>query len=195
MRSSGDTLPARPWAATARRLTAAAHDFPNDDTIQVRFAESLMDLSPWNYWEAGGSKPRTVLPSASSNATPAIPARFTIPSAPWRRRPIPRKPCRMRASWRGRSWVPDTSCTCRPTFNYPIGLYQEALQSNMRAIEVDESYFKRSDSDPVYKGAYYSHNIHFAMVSALLGATARPRSLPPPSWTSRCRPPWSDSST
>ena len=43
--------------AYAQAMTQAARAFPNDDTIQVLFAESLMDLSPWNYWEAGGSQP------------------------------------------------------------------------------------------------------------------------------------------
>lgn len=36
----------------------AARAFPDDDTIQVLFAEALMDLSLWNYWDAGGAWPR-----------------------------------------------------------------------------------------------------------------------------------------
>jgi tetratricopeptide (TPR) repeat protein len=52
---------------------------------------------------------------------------------------------------------------------YRLGMYREALQSNIDAIAIDEKYFGGSPSDPVYKGAYYPHNIHFVMVSALMG--------------------------
>ena len=52
---------------------------------------------------------------------------------------------------------------------YRVGLYKEALQSNLDAIAIDEKYFAKAGSDAVYKGAYYPHNIHFAMVSALMG--------------------------
>jgi tetratricopeptide (TPR) repeat protein len=52
---------------------------------------------------------------------------------------------------------------------YRIGLYRDALQSNIDAIAADEQYFRTSSSDPVYRSAYYPHNIHFVMVSALMG--------------------------
>ncbi|MDG9423153.1 hypothetical protein OLF92_11765, partial [Streptococcus pneumoniae] len=44
--------------AYADAMTEAARDFPTHDTIQVLFAESLMDLSPWDYWAAGGAQPK-----------------------------------------------------------------------------------------------------------------------------------------
>jgi len=36
-------------------------------------------------------------------------------------------------------------------------------------VRVDEKYFAGSPSDPLYKSAYYPHNIHFVMVSAQMG--------------------------
>jgi tetratricopeptide (TPR) repeat protein len=56
---------------------------------------------------------------------------------------------------------------------YRVGMYRESLAANLRAIEVDESYFKTSPSDPLYKSAYYPHNIHFVMVSAQMGGDGR----------------------
>jgi tetratricopeptide (TPR) repeat protein len=56
---------------------------------------------------------------------------------------------------------------------YRIGMYREALKSNVDAIAVDERYFQGSESDPVYRGAYYPHNIHFLMVSALMGGDGK----------------------
>ena len=52
---------------------------------------------------------------------------------------------------------------------YRLGMYREALRANLDAIAIDERYFANAASDPVYRGAYYPHNIHFVMVSALMG--------------------------
>ena len=52
---------------------------------------------------------------------------------------------------------------------YRVGLYKESLEINKRAMAVDEQYFSTSPSDPMYKSAYYPHNIHFVLVSAQMG--------------------------
>ena len=55
---------------------------------------------------------------------------------------------------------------------YRVGQYRRSLETNKRAVAVDERYFKTSPSDPMYRGAYYPHNIHFVMVSAQMGGDA-----------------------
>jgi tetratricopeptide (TPR) repeat protein len=52
---------------------------------------------------------------------------------------------------------------------YRVGEYRRSLDINKRAVAVDEQYFHGSPSDPLYKSAYYPHNIHFVMVSAQMG--------------------------
>ena len=52
---------------------------------------------------------------------------------------------------------------------FRLGMYRESLEANKRAMAVDERYFTTSPSDPLYKVAYYPHNIHFVMVSAQMG--------------------------
>ena len=52
---------------------------------------------------------------------------------------------------------------------YRVGMYRESLAINKRAMAADEAYFRTSPSDPLYKAAYYPHNIHFLMVSAQMG--------------------------
>ena len=52
---------------------------------------------------------------------------------------------------------------------YRVGQYRRSLDPNKRAVAVDEQYFQGSPSDPIYKSAYYPHNIHFVMVSAQMG--------------------------
>ena len=74
---------------------------------------------------------------------------------------------------------------------YRVGLYRDSLVANQRAIQVDEDYFRTSPSDPMYKAAYYPHNIHFVMVSAQMGGDAKTAIAPPRSSTRRCRTRWS----
>jgi tetratricopeptide (TPR) repeat protein len=52
---------------------------------------------------------------------------------------------------------------------YRVGQYRRSLDTNKLAVKVDERYFERSPSDPMYRSAYYPHNIHFVMVSAQMG--------------------------
>lgn len=178
-----DTAPGADRAALdkayADAMTEAARAFPNNDTILVLFAESLMDLSPWDYWEAGGARPK--------NRTAEMVAALE--------RVLERNPSHpgaahyyihaMEASTHPDKALPAARVLARQIpgaghivhmpshIYYRVGLYRDALQSNIDAIATDERYFQRSASDPVYKGAYYPHNIHFVMVSALMGGDAK----------------------
>ena len=44
-------------AAYAAAMAKTAAQFPEDNEIAVLYAEALMDLSPWNYWQPGGREP------------------------------------------------------------------------------------------------------------------------------------------
>jgi hypothetical protein len=44
--------------AYAEAMERIAARFPEDDDIQAFYAEALMDLTPWDYWEGGGAKPK-----------------------------------------------------------------------------------------------------------------------------------------
>lgn len=44
-------------AAYAAAMGKAATRFPEDENIHVLYAEALMDLTPWDYWEGGGRQP------------------------------------------------------------------------------------------------------------------------------------------
>ncbi len=39
-------------------MQKVAARYPKDQVVAVLYAESLMDLSPWDYWEAGGTIPK-----------------------------------------------------------------------------------------------------------------------------------------
>ncbi|MDN3918752.1 hypothetical protein [Roseateles violae] len=170
-------------AAYADAMQAVMQRFPEDDTIATLFAEAAMDTQPWDYWEAGGASPKgrtaallqaleTVLkrnprhPGAIHLYIHAVEASTTPERAlaPARR---------LAALMPGAGHIVHMPAH----IYYRVGQYRESLEQNKRAVEVDEAYFKRSPSDPLYRSAYYPHNIHFVMVSALMGgdgATALP---------------------
>jgi tetratricopeptide (TPR) repeat protein len=166
-------------AAYADGMTEAARAFPNNDTIQVLFAESIMDLSPWDYWQAGGAQPKGRTAETVDALERVLERNPSHPGAihyyihaveasthPERALPYARQLAKQ---------IPGAGHIVHMPSHiyYRVGLYREALQSNIEAIAIDEKYFSKADSDPVYKGAYYPHNIHFAMVSALMGGDAR----------------------
>ncbi len=161
--------------AYADAMGEAARSFPNDDTIQVLYAESLMDLAPWDYWEAGGARPRPnsvamlaalerVLERNPSHPGAAHYYIHAVEASTHPERALPSAQVLARQ-------IPGAGHIVHMPSHiyYRLGMYREALQSNVDAIAVDEKYFGGSPSDPVYKGAYYPHNIHFVMVSALMG--------------------------
>jgi tetratricopeptide (TPR) repeat protein len=165
--------------AYADAMTEAARAFPNDDTVQVLFAEALMDTSPWDYWEAAGARPKNRTAEMVDALERVLERNPTHPGAahyyihaveasthPDKALPYARQLARQ---------IPGAGHIVHMPSHiyYRVGLYKEALQANLDAIAVDEKYFRQSDSDPVYKGAYYPHNIHFVMVSALMGGDGR----------------------
>jgi tetratricopeptide (TPR) repeat protein len=161
--------------AFADAMKSVAAKYPADDTILTLYAESLMDTQPWDYWEAAGAKPKgraaemlaaleTVLarnpdhPGASHLYIHAVEA-STQPD-----RALPQAQ-RLAALMPGAGHMVHMPAH----IYYRIGMYKESLEINKRAMAVDEQYFRSSPSDPMYKSAYYPHNIHFVLVSAQMG--------------------------
>ena len=165
--------------AYAAAMADAARSFPNEDTVQVLFAEALMDLSPWDYWEAGGASPKGRTQELVDALERVLERNPSHPGA------IHYYIHAMEASTHPEKALPHARRLARQMpgaghivhmpshIYYRVGLYKDALQANLDAIAIDETYFRGAASDPVYKGAYYPHNIHFAMVSALMGGDGK----------------------
>jgi tetratricopeptide (TPR) repeat protein len=165
--------------AYADAMQAAAARFPGDDMIHALFAEAAMDSQPWDYWEAGGTKPKgrgadivraleTVLKRNPSHAG-AI--HLYIHAVEASTQPEKALPYANRLG----SLVPGAGHLVHMPAHiyYRVGMYRESLATNKKAVQVDEAYFRTSPSDPLYRTAYYPHNIHFVMVSAQMGGDAR----------------------
>jgi tetratricopeptide (TPR) repeat protein len=176
-RYSSDAKAERPAldAAYMAAMKDVAARYPADDTIQVLYAESVMDTQPWDYWEAAGAKPK-------GNAGEIITTlERVLKRNPRHAGAIHLYIHAMEASTRPESALPyarrlaDLAPGAGHLVHMPahiylrLGMYRDSLEVNKRAMAVDEGYFKTSPSDPLYKVAYYPHNIHFVMVSAQMG--------------------------
>lgn len=162
-------------AAYADAMKRVAAQFPDDDTLATLYAESVMDTQPWDYWEAAGTKPKGRAAEAFSALERVLRRHPEHPGAihlyihamessatPERALPHAR---RLAALMPGAGHIVHMPAH----IYYRLGMYREALDINKRAMAADEAYFRSAPSDPLYKSAYYPHNIHFVLFSAQMG--------------------------
>ncbi len=162
-------------AAYADAMQKVAARFPADDTIRTLYAESAMDTQPWDYWEPGGVKPKgrgaEILSSLETvlKRNPKHPGAIHLYIHAVEASTTPERALahaqRLGALMPGAGHIVHMPAH----IYYRVGQYRRSLDTNRLAVKVDEQYFKNSPSDPMYRGAYYPHNIHFVMVSAQMG--------------------------
>jgi len=178
-------------AAYATAMANVTAQFPEDNEIAVLYAESVMDLSPWNYWQPGGREPNPqsapIVPTLERVLArdPGHPGaiHYYIHAVEASDRPKRAEPYADRL----RGAIPGAGHLVHMPSHiyYRIGRYLDALGDNKTAVAVDETYLAANEVPMgVYRLGYYPHNVHFVMASALIagdyrgGETARPRSRP-----------------
>jgi len=160
-------------AAYAAAMGKVAAQFPEDNEIAVLYAESLMDLSPWNYWRPGGSEPNPqsvdIVPTLERVLArdPAHPGamHYYIHAVEASDRPKRAEPYADRL----RGAIPGAGHLVHMPSHiyYRVGRYLDALTVNKTAVTVDESYLAATSAPMgVYRLGYYPHNVHFVMASA-----------------------------
>jgi tetratricopeptide (TPR) repeat protein len=168
-------------AAYAAAMGKLAADFPDDNEIALLYAEALMDLSPWNYWQPGGHEPNPqsapIVPTLERvlaqepNHPGAI--HFYIHAVEASDRP---QRAESHAD-RLRGAIPNAGHLVHMPSHiyYRVGRYLDALADNKIATTVDEKYLADTNAPMgVYRLGYYPHNVHFVLASAQLagdGAT------------------------
>src|SRR5246127_3608405 len=182
-----------PLAATfALAMEKVAAQFPDDNEIAVLYAESVMDLSPWNYWQPGGHAP-------NPQSSPIVPTlervlardpnhpgamHYYIHAVEASDRPERAEPYADRL----RGAIPGAGHLVHMPSHiyYRVGRYLDALADNKTAAAVDEKYLHETNAPMgVYRLGYYPHNVHFVLASAQMaggGATViaqgeKPRGL------------------
>ena len=160
-------------AAYALAMQKVAAQFPDDNEIAVLFAESVMDLSPWNYWQPGGREPNPqsgpIVPTLERvlvrdpNHPGAI--HYYIHAVEASDRPERAEPYADRL----RGAIPGAGHLVHMPSHiyYRVGRYLDALADNKTAAEVDEKYLAATNAPMgVYRLGYYPHNVHFVLASA-----------------------------
>ena len=161
-------------SAYAYGMASVSREYPRDLDAAALYAESLMDLRPWNYWAPDG-KPypgtdeivrqlQSVLqrdpehPGACHyyiHAVEAVNPQLAVPCAERLARLMP-----------GAGHM-----VHMPAHIYiRVGRYADAAESNVHAIHDDETFIEGQHPTSVYSLAYYPHNIHFlAFASTMAG--------------------------
>jgi tetratricopeptide (TPR) repeat protein len=174
-RYGNDPKAARPPldAAYATEMAKVAKQFSDDDDIATLYAESVMDLSPWDYWKPGGreAKPQSVpiVPTLervlARNPNHAGAIHLYIHAVEASDRPKRAEPYADRL----RGAIPNAGHLVHMPSHiyYRVGRYLDALEDNKTAVKVDEKYLTETNAPMgVYRMGYYPHNVHFVMASA-----------------------------
>ncbi|MBX3423538.1 MAG: hypothetical protein KF752_18435 [Pirellulaceae bacterium] len=170
------------WPAPADRVHldqgyAAAmeqtwHQFPDDADVAALFAESLMNLQPWDLWTGEGKpKGRTLEIAAVLERTMALHPNHpganhfyihAIEASPWPELGIP-------AAERLQDLVPGSGHLVHmPSHIFiRVGRYADAAMANERAIQADEAYLAVAPP-PDFYSLYFIHNIHFLAYAAMM---------------------------
>jgi len=164
--------------AYADAMQKVAARYPDDDQIAVLYAESLMDLQPWDYWAGSSPKGRTeeiigLLEKVLARA-PDHPAAIHYYIHLTEASSDPKRA--VRYAQRLGSLMPGAGHVVHMPFHtfFRVGMYKEAVEANRQAVKVDEAYIARSTPVGIYPQGYYPHNVHSLMVSAQMageGAT------------------------
>ncbi len=158
--------------AYAAEMEAAWRRYPTDPDIGTLFAESLMNLQPWDLWTPEGEpKGRTLEivavlervmelrpdhPGANHFYIHTVEASLDPDRA-------------VAAADRLVDLVPGAGHLVHmPSHIYVrVGRYAEAADANERAIAADRAYFKQAPQ-PDFYNVYYVHNLHFLAYAAMM---------------------------
>lgn len=146
--------------------------YPEDLNIATFYAESIMNLSPWDYWERDFVTPKPHIATAITAVEAVLDKKPTHPGAihlyihltepsrtPERAEPF----ADLLAAQ-----LPDAGHLVHmPGHTYfRVGRYLDALQTNIEAVAADEAYLNSVEGSDIYRYGYYPHNVHFVLVSA-----------------------------
>ena len=162
----------------SRAMGQVAKTYPKDLDAAALYAESLMDLRPWNYWRPDGTPyPGTeeivhqLERVISKNPNHPGACHYYI-HAVEAVNPKAAVPCAERLA---RLMPGEGHMVHMPAHIYiRVGRWNDAIRANQHAIHSDEVFIEGQHPMGVYPLAYYPHNIHFlAFASTMAGRSAQ----------------------
>lgn len=147
--------------------------YPDDLDAATMFAESLMDLHPWDYWNKDGTaQPWTnEITSVLESVIKRKPDHMGANHLYIHSVEASKNPERGLASAdRLRYLVPGAGHLVHMPAHIYIrtGKYHEGSLANERAVKSDEEYISQCNQQGFYPLAYYPHNYHFLWATATL---------------------------
>ncbi len=159
--------------AYAEAMADVARRYSTDLEVATLYAESLMDLRPWDYWTAAG-EPQPGIADALSRLEYVLERERNHPGACHffihaveKVYPERAVPCaeRLAALMPGAGHI-----VHMPGHIYiRVGRYLEAVEANTHAVHADETYIQ--DQQPgvgMYTAGYYPHNYDFMAFAAMM---------------------------
>ncbi len=158
--------------AFAKAMGQVAADYPDDLDAKVIYAESVMNLTPWDYWQENGepkAQTETLLKALKSvlQRKPDHPhANHLLIHAVEAGDPGQG----LDAAKRLEDLVPAAGHLVHMSAHIymRIGQYHNATQANLNAIAADRRYLKQVDPQSAYRLGYVPHNYHFGWSTATL---------------------------
>ncbi len=160
-------------AAYARAMGGVSARFPDDDDAATLHAASRMETQPWAYWMPDGSpKPATTLALEALEAvldrSPDHPGAIhyyihLVEASPNPDRAVPH-------AERLASLMPGAGHIVHmPSHIYiRVGRYDDASDSNVKAVAADERYLTQCHAQGLYPNEYYPHNMHFLWAASTM---------------------------
>jgi hypothetical protein len=164
--------------AYATTMRAVAHRYPNDLDVQTLFAESLMDLHPWQLWSMDGKPGPDTIEIVTTLETVLKKNPLHVGANHYYIHAVEASSDPSRA-------IPsaDRLCALAPAAGHLVhmpahiyirtGRFHDSARVNAKAIKADEGFFAKSKEGGVYPLVYYTHNIHFLCVSEMIEGRRR----------------------
>lgn len=159
-------------AAYAAAMGDVMERYPDDLDIATLYAASLMNLSPWDYWNLDGSPKgdtAEILDTLQSvvDRAPRHPGALhyyvhTVES---------RHPERGEAHADSLAGLMPGAghMVHMPSHIYMrVGRFADSYEANRKAVEADKGYITQCQAQGIYPLGYYPHNIHFMAWSAMV---------------------------
>jgi len=159
-------------AAYAAAMREVWRQYPNDDDIGTLFAESMMDLRPWDLWTKQGTpQPGTEEVVATLERVlvlnPSHPGATHLYIHTMEASPNPEKA--VAAADRLRTLVPAAGHLVHMPAHIDVrtGRWDQASLANERAMAADARYYKKSPRQGFYR-LYMAHNPHFLAFASMM---------------------------
>ena len=162
--------------AYMKAMEKVVKKYPDDANIQTLYAASIMNTTPWNYWNKEGN-PQPDITEAKAALEKAIEIDPDNPGAHHyyiHMVELPKPDLGVPSADRLGELMPSAGHLVHmPSHIYiRVGRYKDAVEANQKAILADEDYISQCYAQGMYPLGYYPHNIHFLWSAAsLLGAS------------------------